>query len=90
MEQPEGVIRILRDVIVERSRDNEWIAISLEAAVVGETLVLDFWEGESRRSITVRVLESRPVIVDGDVRHRIRLHADPPPPILDEQQIRRG
>jgi hypothetical protein len=69
----EGMLRILRDVIVQRSTNNEWIAISREPGVTGETLVLDLGSAEVPVRFTVRVLESRPVVVDGRVRHRLRL-----------------
>ncbi len=36
------------------------------------------------------VIESRPVMLDGYVRYRIRLQLDELPPILFEQQVRRG
>jgi hypothetical protein len=90
MEPTDGVVRVFRDVIVRRESDEEWIAISREAAVVGETLVLDVDEGEERQRFTVCVIESRPVIVDGDMRHRIRLQTNELPPVLFEQQVRRG
>ena len=69
----EGILRILRDVIVQRTTNTEWIAISGEPGVTGETLVLDFGSAEVPARFTVRVLESRPVVVDGGVRHRLRL-----------------
>ena len=50
-----------------------------EAAVAGETLILDIvlfdtGVGELRHRLPVCVIESRPIILDGDMRHRIRLH----------------
>ena len=69
----EGMLRILRDVIVQRSPNNEWIAISREPGVTGETVVLDLGSAEVPIRFTVRVVESRPVVVDGAVRHRLRL-----------------
>ena len=41
-----GVMRILRDIVVQPTRDNEWSAIAREAGVVGEILVLDIGVGE--------------------------------------------
>ena len=67
------MLRILRDVIVQRSANNEWIAIGREPGVTGETLVLDLGSAETPVRFTVRVLESRPVVVDGRVLHRLRL-----------------
>ena len=91
-EPASGVVRMFRDVIVRRQGDEEWIAISREAGVTGETMLLDVAEHEDSdlgRRIAVCVIESRPVIVDGEMRHRLRLHASEPAPILFEQQIRR-
>jgi hypothetical protein len=83
---------MFRDVIVRRQGNDEWIAISREAATTGETLLLDLpdlEDGDLGRRFPVCVIESRPVIVDGEMRHRLRLHMSEPAPILFEQQIRR-
>jgi hypothetical protein len=82
-------MRVYYGAIVQRSGD-EWIAISRESATPGEKLVLDVDEGEQQHRFTVQVIESRPVIVDGDVRHRLRLRAGELPPALFEPQVRRG
>ena len=67
------------DVIVEPNGTDEWIATGREPAVAGETLILDVvlfdtGVGELRHSLPVCVIESRPIILDGDMRHWIRLH----------------
>ena len=90
MEPVEGVLRVLRDVMVYRIGDQEWIAVGREPAVVGEILMLDVNDGDSRKRLTMCVVESRRVMLDGEVRYRIRLQLDELPPILFEQQIRRG
>src|SRR5262245_16661264 len=94
-EPAEAVLRIFPDVVVDQGSGDEWIAISREAALTGETLVLDIEMvdpdfGESRQRFPVYVIESQPVIIDGDVRHRIRLQGGDLSPILFEQQVRRG
>jgi hypothetical protein len=86
----EGTVRVFCNVIVHEHGEHEWIAISSEAAVVGETLILDVDQGELRRRVTVRVSESRPIVIEGETRYRIRLHDGELPPILFEQQVRRG
>jgi hypothetical protein len=91
-EPADGVVRFYRDVIVERHGD-EWIAIGREPAVAGETLVLDVLdldEGAPQGRFVVCVIESRPVLVDGDVRHRIRLHDSQPATALFDEPITRG
>ena len=90
MEPAEGVLRVLHDVTVYRIGDEQWIAVSREPAVLGEILLLDVDEGSSRKRLTMCVIESRPVMLDGYVRYRIRLQLDELPPILFEQQVRRG
>ena len=78
IEPSEGNATFFLDVIVEPSGTDEWIAISREPAQVGESLMLDIMIGEPgdrewREQIAVWVIDSRPVILDGDLRHRIRL-----------------
>jgi hypothetical protein len=94
-EPADGVLRIFPDVVVQQSDRDEWIALSREAAVTGETLVLDVVltdveVGEMRQRFPVYVIDSQPVIVNGDVRHRIRLQGGDLAPVLFEQQVRRG
>ncbi len=71
-----GVMRVLRDVVVQWTRDSEWTAIGREAGVVGEILVLDLGVGHSPLRYPVRVVESRPVIIEGAVRHQLRLQVE--------------
>jgi hypothetical protein len=68
-----GVIRILRDVVVNRVDRDELLAVSNAAAIVGETLSLDLIGDGQALAVKVRVIDSRPVIIDGTVRHRVRL-----------------
>ena len=89
------MLRIFPDVVVQQSGGDEWIALSREAALTGETLVLDVVltdvdAGEMRQRFPVFVIDSQAVIVDGDVRHRIRLQGGDLAPVLFEQQVRRG
>jgi hypothetical protein len=68
-----GAIRVLRDVVVNRSDADELLAVSHVAGVVGEQLSLDLLGGGASLGLKVTVLDSRPVIVNGSVRHRLRL-----------------
>ena len=84
---------MFRDVIVRREGNDEWIVISREAAVTGERLLLDLPDAEDcspDRRFPACVIESRPVIVDGDVRSRIRLHDGQPANALSDERIARG
>jgi len=94
-EATDAVVRLFPDTIVEPNGDDDWIAMGREAAVAGETLILDIVQrdadsGEMRYRLPVRVIDSRPIILDGSLRHRIRLHRGGPPAVLLEQQVRRG
>jgi hypothetical protein len=64
---------VLRDAVVNRSEAKELLAVTHAAAVTGEELTLDLMSEGQTVAVKVRVLESRPVMVDGAVRHRVRL-----------------
>jgi hypothetical protein len=66
-------MRVLRDVVVNRTSRDEVMAVSQAPGVVGETLTLDLMGGGVAVALRVRVVESRPVIINGSVRHRLRL-----------------
>jgi hypothetical protein len=91
----QGAFRVFPDVIVQQDGEDHWTGISRQPALPGETLVLDFVEfdeveGEVHRRLPVCVIESRPVIVGGDMRHRIRMHGGIMASVRFEQQVRRG
>ena len=90
-----AALRVFPDIVVQQHGADEWVGISRQPAETGETLVLDVMqfdavEGEIHRRIPVCVIESRPVIVDGDMRHRIRLHGGILAAVQFERQVRRG
>jgi hypothetical protein len=66
-------MRVLRDVVVDRTHADEFLAVSHAAGVLGEEMTLDLIGAGSSLALKVQVLDSRPVIIDGSVRHRIRL-----------------
>lgn len=69
----EGTLRIPGDVVIERHDETQqelWVMSSLSVRR-DELLTLDLTMPD--RSLTVRVIESRPVLIDGTVRHRLRL-----------------
>jgi hypothetical protein len=68
----EGTFRIPGEVVIERrdeERDELWV-LSGVPAHREELLTLDV---AGPKTLTVRVVESRPVLIDGGVRHRLRL-----------------
>jgi len=66
-------LRVLRDVTVQRGGDDEFVAISRERATPGELLTLERLVNGALVSARVRVIDSRPAIIGGTVRHRLRL-----------------
>jgi hypothetical protein len=77
----DGAVRVLRDVVVQRTGPDELLAVSLSPGVIDEEMSLDVVCGESSLRLRVKVVESAPIIVHDAVRYRIRLsvvHSDPP------------
>ena len=66
-------MRVLRDVVVNRTDGHEVHAVSQVAAVVGEEMTLDVMGAGAVMALKVRVIESRPLMVEGVVRHQVRL-----------------
>jgi hypothetical protein len=68
----EGVLRVWRDVVGYRTDAGEYLVISSEAQIRGEQLSIYLASG-GNEPIRVRVLDSQPTILDGSVRHQLRL-----------------
>jgi hypothetical protein len=69
----DGAMRVLRDVVIQRSDSGELEAVSQQSAIAGEEMTLDVVGGGETIGLKVRVIDSRPMILNGSVRHRIRL-----------------
>ena len=67
----DGHLRVLQDVIVQLDSAGQLVAFGHLPGVIGEVVRLDLSGGGRAISLDVRVDESRPVIVDGGVRHRL-------------------
>jgi hypothetical protein len=67
----DGRLRVLQDVIVHRESAGQLVAFAHRPGVIGEIVRLDLSGGGRAMSLDVKVDESRPVIVDGGVRHRL-------------------
>jgi hypothetical protein len=91
----DATLTMFPDVVVHEDARGEWVAISRQPAAAGETFILDVvqvdsLEGARSRRVPVRVVESRPVLIDGEVHHHIRLHGSVPASVPLEQEVRRG
>lgn len=65
---------MLSDVVVQQAGGNgHLLAISPDPGVAAERLMLELAGAGSAATLDVEVTESRPVIVEGAVRHRLEL-----------------
>jgi hypothetical protein len=69
----DATVRILREVTVQNGVEGEFVAISVEPAASGDVFTLERIASQSKISSRVRVIESRPAVVNGSVRYRLRL-----------------
>ena len=64
----------MHDVIVERVDNGELIAVSRKPGVFGEPVVMEFPAAEmTTADVHARIADSQPVVINGTVRHRLRL-----------------
>lgn len=68
-----GAIRVLRDVVIDRMDRDDVVAISQTPGIIGEEMSLDLISSSGCVALRVKVLESRPVVVAGSLRHQLRL-----------------
>ena len=73
LRSPEGVLRVVRDVVIQSTTNEHIVAISREPAVLGTSVSVQL-SAHHDSAVPARVLESHPIVVDGHVRHRLRLH----------------
>jgi hypothetical protein len=72
----QGSLRVVHDVTIWLGDENEFVATSEVPAIAGELLVLERHVNGETCGVAVYVLESRPIFVDGRLRHRLLLRAD--------------
>jgi hypothetical protein len=71
-------LRLREEVTIERWDQDEVVVLSPEPIKPEERLTLEI-PGQSHRRVHVRVLDSRPAVVDDTaIRHRLRLGIDQP------------
>jgi hypothetical protein len=66
-------MRVLRDVVLQRTEKDELQAVSQVPGMAGEEMTLDLMGAGATIGLRVRVIDSRPMMLEGAVRHRIRL-----------------
>lgn len=75
LQPPVGVLRVMRDVVLQRVDHHEVIAISREPGVLGERVTVELPVEEASPGMQTKVVESEPVMVGGVLRYRLRLAA---------------
>jgi hypothetical protein len=65
----EGVLSLARDISVRASGDGHLVAISRDAAAIGERVRVLLADDDV--TVVAEVIESKPVVCDGAVRHRL-------------------
>jgi hypothetical protein len=65
----DGVLSLARDISVRTSGDGHLVAISRDAAALGERVRVLLADDDV--TLVAEVIESKPVICDGAVRHRL-------------------
>ena len=73
LRSPEGVLRVLREVVIQSATDSQIIAVSERPGVLGEVVAVKL-AAQEPASLHAQVLESHPIVVDGNVKHQLRLH----------------
>ena len=68
-QSPEGILRVLKDVVVQSTANGHVLALSREPGVLGELVCLQFADNE----FNAKIVESVPVVIEGSVRHQLRL-----------------
>ena len=69
---PEGILRVMGDVVLESQTSEQIVVVSRQPGVPGETVSVQS-PHESETIVMAQVLESQPVVVDGSIRHQVRL-----------------
>ena len=69
-----GTLRVNRDIVVQRAVNGELQVLSREPGVRDERMFVQFPDDTPDAAVHVRVVDSRPVVVQGAVRHLLRLH----------------
>ena len=69
-----GEISVMQDVVVEQLNATEVIVITTMPVARGEQMLLHVEDGQGAGiTFVVQGVERRPVVMDGQMRHRVRL-----------------
>jgi len=69
-----GEISVMQDVVIEELRETDVTVIAAQSVARGEHMLLHVESAQGDGvTLVVQGLERRPVVVDGQFRHRLRL-----------------
>ncbi len=69
----EGVLTILRDVMVQTTETGTLVVIDVEPRKLGERLTIDTMVNDQVVTIPVEVIASRPIVRSGAVLHELQM-----------------
>src|SRR5262245_17162629 len=69
---PEGVLRVMRDVVVQSTTPEQLVVVARLPGVRGELVSLQSLN-DAGETVLAQIVDSQPVIVDGSLRHRLHL-----------------
>jgi hypothetical protein len=67
----DGVLTVLRDVVVQTADTGELVVLDVEPRQQGELLTLETIVDHSVVAIPVKVITSRPIVRSGQVQHEL-------------------
>lgn len=69
---PEGILRVMGDVVVQSVTPEQIVLVSRQPGIPGETVSVQSPDAVET-AVTAQVVESHPIVIDGSVRHQLRL-----------------
>ena len=86
---PQGVLRVLQDVIVHSRAREDMVVVTTGPGVLGEVVLVQSPD-EIAAAVEARVLASQPIVIDGNVRHQLRLRQMSEGPVPEDSQAGGG
>lgn len=69
---PEGILRVKGDVVVQSVTPEQIVLVSRQPGIPGETVSVQSPDA-LESAVSAQVLDSQPIVIDGSVRHQLRL-----------------
>jgi hypothetical protein len=69
---PGGILRVMGDVVVQSVTPEQIVLVSRQPGIPGETVSVQSPDAVET-AVSAQVVESHPIVIDGSVRHQLRL-----------------